>query len=232
MRMSCLRIAAKIAQVGVAQAARHGRHERRVFEVGPVEAEQVDAAHAEGRGHRDQALGLEVEVVEQDRAHVVGRGLVDREPHHRAEAAAQHALLDRLEQVVGLELLDRHLGVARHAEGVDADDRHAGEELVEVGGDELLEPDEVVAPRAWPRPAGRPGARHGHQARQRRGHLDAGEELLAVLVAQQHRQVEAQVGDVRERAGRGRRPAASAPGTRCGRSRRTAAARWPSSSSA
>ena len=40
--------------------------------------------------------------------------------HHGAEAAAQHALLDRLEQVVGLELLDRHLGVAGDAEGVGA----------------------------------------------------------------------------------------------------------------
>ena len=118
------------AEVGVVEAPGHGRHERRVFEVGTVEAQQVDAAHAQGRRHGHQALGLEIEVVEQDAAYVVGGRGVDRQAHHRTEPAAQDALLDGLEQVVGFELLDGHLGVARDPEGVDADDRHAGEQLV------------------------------------------------------------------------------------------------------
>ena len=103
-----------------------------------------------------------------------------------------------LEQVVGFELLDGHLGVARDPEGVGVDDLHAGEELVEVGGDELLEPHEVAL-AARRSVGGRPCRGHRDQARQRARHLDAGEELLAVRVAQQHGEVEAQVGDVGER---------------------------------
>ena len=68
----------------------------------------------------------------------------DRDAHDRAEPAAAHALLDGLEQVLGLELLDGDLGVARHAERMRLDHLHAGEERAEVRGDELLEPDEVV----------------------------------------------------------------------------------------
>ena len=45
-----------------------------------------------------------------------------------AEAPLPDALLDRLQQVVGLQLLDGHVGIAGDAEGVGFDDVHAGEE--------------------------------------------------------------------------------------------------------
>ena len=46
------------------------------------------------------------------------------------------------------------------------------------------------------------GGGDGHEARQRVGHLDAREALVAVGVAEQHAEVVAHVGDVRERAAR------------------------------
>ncbi len=62
------------------------------------------------------------------------------------------ALLDGRQQVGGLVLLDLEVGVARDAEGIGGHDLQAGEEQVEVGGDHLLEPDEVRGrlPRSAP----------------------------------------------------------------------------------
>ena len=67
-------------------------------------------------------------------------------------------------------------------------DLHAREELVEVGGDDLLEGHEALA------------VGHHHEAGQQRRHLHPGEAALAgVGVAHDDGQVERQVGDVRER---------------------------------
>ena len=57
-----------------------------------------------------------------------GMRLVDGDADDGAEAAPAHELLDRLEQVVGLQLLDGQLGVARDAEGVRLQHLHAGEQ--------------------------------------------------------------------------------------------------------
>jgi hypothetical protein len=59
----------------------------------------------------------------------------------RAEPTAQQLLLERLDEVLGLVLLDLDVLVARHAEDVVLDDLHAGEEVLEVVGDEVLERD-------------------------------------------------------------------------------------------
>ena len=48
-------------------------------------------------------------------------------------------------RVVGLDLLDGHLGVARYVERMGLHDLQAGEKKVEVGQDQLLDPDEDVA---------------------------------------------------------------------------------------
>ena len=74
----------------------------------------------------------------------VGAG-ADLQPHGAAEPAPPQLHLDRHQQVVGLVLLDRQVGVAGHPEGVVLADGHPGEQGVEVGGDDLLEGDEALA---------------------------------------------------------------------------------------
>ena len=108
--------------------------------------------------------------------------------HDLAEAAAPQLVLDRPQQVVGL-VGHREVGVARDPEDVVVDDLHAGEELVEVLRDQVLERDERAA------------VADGDEAREHLlRHLHAREGLLPGLrVAHQHGERERQVGDVRER---------------------------------
>ena len=80
----------------------------------------------------------------QDLAHRGRHRLVDLEPHGLAEAPAPELLLEREHQVVRLVLLELQVGVARDAEEVRLQDVHAGEEHVQVGGDDLLEQHELV----------------------------------------------------------------------------------------
>ncbi len=110
-------------------------------------------------------------------------------PNRRAHQLA----LERVQQVLDLVLLlDLDVLVAGDAERVLLDDLHAGEQLVEVRGDDVLERDE---PGALPS--------IGHEPRQQRRHLDPGEVLAAGrAVAHEHREVEREPGDVRERVRR------------------------------
>ncbi len=65
---------------------------------------------------------------------------------------------------------------------------HAGEQRTQVGGDDLFEGDVTLA------------VGHDHEAGQQVGHFDPGEAALTgVGIAHHHRQVQRQVGDVRER---------------------------------
>ena len=102
---------------------------------------------------------------DQDLAGELGHGPLDLEPHGLAEAPAPDLLLDRDQQVVGLVLLDRDVGVAGDAEQVGLEDLHAPEQLVEVRLDHLVEEHELVA-------------LDGEQAGQDRRDLDAREPLL------------------------------------------------------
>jgi hypothetical protein len=117
-------------------------------------------------------------------------GLLDLQTYGRAELAPQQLLLQRLEQVLRVVLLDLEVLVAGHPERVVRDQLHAGEQQVEVGGDDLLERHE---------PAGvglHPAVDDGR-------HLDAGEVVLAgVGVAHDEREVEREARDVRERVRR------------------------------
>ena len=120
-------------------------------------------------------------------AGALGHRPLDLEADGLAEAPAPDLLLDREQQVVGLVLLDRDVGVARDPEQVRLDDLHAPEQLVEVRLDHLVEQHELV-------PLDR------EQARQAGRDLDAGEAGLAALrVAQADRDRQRQRADVRER---------------------------------
>ena len=103
-----------------------------------------------------------------------------------AELAHQFAL-HRGKQVLGVVLLDLDVLVAGHPEGVMLEHLHAGEELREVGGDDVLERDE-------------PLLGHWQEPRKVRRHLDPGEVLGGrSRVANDDREVEREPGDVRER---------------------------------
>jgi hypothetical protein len=45
--------------------------------------------------------------------------VVHFQPHHRGKAALAQLLVDHVEQIVGLFLVAREVGVARDAEGID-----------------------------------------------------------------------------------------------------------------
>ena len=173
------------------QARLGHRRPRRVAQV--AEARQADDLPQVGEveqplDHVDLAL-LDLQRLGQLSAQRGAHRAVDLQAHDLAEAAAAQLGLDGAQQVVGL-VGDVEVSVARDAEEAVVDDLHAGEERVEVGGDELLERDErrAVADR--------------DEARQHLlGHLHAREgRHLRLRVADEHRQRKRQVGDVRERS--------------------------------
>ena len=77
-------------------------------------------------------------------------------------------MLDRRHEVPGLVLLDVEVGIAGDPERMRLDDLQAGEEDVQVRGDDLLQRDVGVGV-------------HGHEAREDLGNLDTGEALLPAV---------------------------------------------------
>ena len=75
----------------------------------------------------------------------------DLDAHGVAAVAAAQLGLDGLEQVLALLLVNLEVPVAGDAEGVGAAQARAGEELLHVAGDDVLEQHEGARPR--PRPA-------------------------------------------------------------------------------
>ena len=69
------------------------------------------------------------EQAERHVIHVVG----DLEPDGRAEAAVEQLLLERLDEVLGLVLVDLDVLVAGDAELVVLEDLHAGEQVARGG---------------------------------------------------------------------------------------------------
>ncbi len=172
------------------QARLGDRRPRRVAQLGvPGDLDDVpQVVEVEQPRHVEHVLGLDLQrlgdLLEDDRAHPGP----DLDPHDIAEAPPTQLVLDRLQQVVGL-VGDREVGVAGDAEDVVVDDLHAGEQPVEVLGDQILERDEGEAV------AGRDEARQ-HLLRD----LHARERLhVRHRVAYEHAERERQVGDVRER---------------------------------
>ena len=214
--------AARHLAVGQLRVGR--RDERAVLQIVAV-ALAVDLPQrrqVQQAGHPQHVVAVHVELADQQVEHVVADRRGHLEPHRRAEPALGQLALQGLQQVLVAVLVDLELGVAGHPEQVPLEDLHAGEELVEVGGDELLDRQEARAAAV---------VLHGHEARHVVRHLDPGEQLG--LPPSGSRSATARF----ERPARrctgtgapGRPPAGSAPG-RPARGSRSAAARAPAAS--
>ncbi len=127
----------------VGEVAVGARHELGELQLGPVEVGDVaETAQVEGFGEFVDLLLVHAEFAHQQFADLLVDVGGHLEADGRAEPAAQQFLLQRLQQVLGVVLLDLEVLVARHAERVVLDDLHAREQLVEVLGDDVLERDE------------------------------------------------------------------------------------------
>ena len=157
----------------------------------PVElGDPVQGGEVEHAGDLVAVLGFEAEPALQQGARGGRHRPLHLEPDRLAEAASPELLLDRHQEVVGLVLLDREVGVAGDAEQVRLDDLHAREQVLEIGLDDLVDRHEVVG-------------LDFEQARQDLRDLDPREHALAGLrIAQADRDRQAERRDVRERVAR------------------------------
>ncbi len=90
-------------------------------------------------------LVVHVELADEQVEHVVGDRGGHLQPDRRAEPAPGQLALQRLEQVLVAVLVDLEVGVAGDPEQVALDHLHAGEQLPEVGGDQVLDRQEPGA---------------------------------------------------------------------------------------
>ena len=165
---------------------------RLALQVRPVEVDEVAQSPVRSSMPRTSYASSSPRPSPRSRiARVVGRHrALDLEADGLAEAPPPELLLDRHQQVVGLVLLDREVGVAGDPEQVVLDDLHAAEQQVEVGLDDLVEQHEAVRLDLV-------------EPRQDLGDLDPGEApLVGLRVAQPDRDREAERRDVRERVAR------------------------------
>ena len=181
-----------------AERRRGGGHERRVLELGPVDAVDLpQRRQVEQPGHLDDVAGVDVELAQQQLEHVLGHVVGDLEAHRRAEPAAGQLAFQRLQQVLVAVLLDLEVGVAGDPEGVVLDDLHAGEQHRQERRDQLLHRQERATP---------PGPSRGPSSTKRStlsGTLTRAKCCAAVVgLLDGDRQVQAQPADEGERVRR------------------------------
>jgi hypothetical protein len=174
--------------------------------LGVVQVRTVDpgndgqAAEIQRCGYGVDLRFLHAQFTDQQRPDVRVDVVGDLEAHGRAETAAQQLLFERLQQVFGVVLFNLNVLVAGDAERVVLQDLHAGEQLIQVNGDDFFQRDEPGHAAGH-----RTGARavDGNEAGQLVRNLDAGEELFVTdRVADHHGQVQGQPRDIGERVGR------------------------------
>ena len=140
-----MRSASSAAAMRPAVTGGHGA----VLEVGAVEAVQLpQAAEVDRRPCSGDVVGSRARARATSSSSISSLIVVgDLEAHRPAEPATAQLHLDRGEQVVGLLVLEREVGVAGDAERRRLLDHHADEQRVEVGGDQLLDRDEAARRR-------------------------------------------------------------------------------------
>ena len=106
-----------------------GRDERRVLELGPVDAVDLpQRRQVEQSGYLDDVAGVDVELAQQQLEHVLGHVVGDLEPHRRTEPPSRQFAFERLQQILVAVLFDLEVGVAGDPEGVVLHDLEAGEQ--------------------------------------------------------------------------------------------------------
>ena len=162
------------------------------LQVGPVElVHRPQAAEVERPVDRVHVVLADLELAHEELAHLGGHVGGYLEPHGAPAPPRPQLELHRGEQVVGLLVPQRGVGVTSDPEREVGFDLHAGEQHVEMRGDHLLEGDEALA------------VGHDDEAWEKSGDLHAREPAVAAgRVAHHHREVQREVGDVRERVPR------------------------------
>ncbi len=184
--------------LAVGQLRMGGRDERAVLEVVAVAlAEHLpERRQVEQAGHPQHVVTVHVELADQPVEHVVADRRGHLEPDRWPEPPLRQLALERLQQVLVAVLVDLQLGVAGHPEQVPLLDLHAGEQLVQMDRDELLDA------------AGSGRARLSFCTVTNRGTLLGtliranSSEPLSSGSRSSHREVERPAGDVRERVRR------------------------------
>ena len=159
-----------------------------VLQIGSLDLEQLpQEAQVDGRSVERDVLRCQFELPDEQAQQVVAHVVRDLEADRPLEAAPAQFHLDRFEQVVGLFLLEREVGVAADAERCPLLDDHADEQAVELGGDQLLDRQEASAAER-------------HQTGEDARHLESGETAVAGFgVGDVDGERQGEVGDVRER---------------------------------
>ena len=142
-------------QLALVVAPDGARHERRVLQVRPVDPHQREpVGHAEPRPVDTTADSssskFSTRMFQHPQRHV-GIGLEQRD---RSVPELAQALIDGLQQIVGLLLPQHDVGVANDAEQMRAPNAHAREELAEIQPNDVLEQTQTSRPRVPPVDAG------------------------------------------------------------------------------
>ncbi len=111
---------------------------------------------------------VDLEILGQDVEHAVRHARFDLQQRQSAVAQLPQAAVDGFEQIVGLVLLNHHVGVAYHAKEVRALDLSLREQLVDVGLDDVFDERERLARFVGHRRTAEP-IRQRHESRQLSG---------------------------------------------------------------
>ena len=116
----------RLVLVGREETGRHDRRPGRQLEVGTIElGDRPQAGEVEHPADLVAVLLVQSDPIEQDLPGRRRHAPLDLEPDGLTEATPTKLLLDRQEQVAGLVLLDRQVGVAGDPEEVGVGDLHA-----------------------------------------------------------------------------------------------------------
>ena len=189
-----------LKHVPFSKEVRRGRLKRRELQIRAVDLGQFhELSQAEPELVGLDLIRSQLQVADQQVSNRI-RGLPgDLQPHDRAEMAQIHLFLDCRQQVSRLIFFQVQVCIPGYTKGIPGLNRQPVKEQIQVGCDEILQPDELrraLIDRRLLRD------RNGDQAREQVRHLDPGEAGALFGIARHHSQIEAQVGDMGKGMGR------------------------------